>query len=204
MVELFFDGGGFMYPILIIFIFGFAFVGERLYYLISGLSSNYKFAEEVADTITSEGVESALSQCDQAVGPVANVCYAAIEKANGSVDAAEKSAEQAAGIEMASLEKNMTWISLSIAIAPMFGFLGTVWGMIEAFNKIEGANDISPSIVAGGISIALLTTAFGLLVALILQFLQNLVMYIIDNQILNMQKSTMLILDRIYKLDKSN
>ena len=93
----------------------------------------------------------------------------------------------------------MTWISLSIAIAPMFGFLGTVWGMIEAFNDIKMANDISPAVVAGGISVALLTTAFGLVVALILQFLQNLVMYIIDNQIVTMQKSTTLILDTISK-----
>ena len=202
MVQLFIDGGGFMYPILIIFIFGFTFVGERLYHLIKGLSSNYKFAQNVADTITSEGMESALTQCDQAIGPVAHVCYAAIQKADDGVEAAEKSVEQAAGLEMASLEKNMTWISLSIAIAPMFGFLGTVWGMIQAFNDIKNANDISPAIVAGGISVALLTTAFGLLVALILQFLQNLVMYIIDNQIVNMQKSTVLILDSITKTNK--
>ena len=123
--------------------------------------------------------------------------YAAIEKSDDGVAVAEKSLDQASGIEMASLEKNMTWISLSIAIAPMFGFLGTVWGMIEAFNDIKMANDISPAVVAGGISVALLTTAFGLVVALILQFLQNLVMYIIDNQIVTMQKSTALILDSI-------
>ena len=204
MVGLFLDGGGFMYPILLIFIFGFAFVGERLYYLISGLSSNYKFAQHVANTIASEGIEPALAKCDRAVGPVANICYAALQNANEGVDVAEKSAEQAAGIEMASLEKNMTWISLSIAIAPMFGFLGTVWGMIKAFEAIAAANNVNAKIVAEGISVALLTTAFGLLVALILQFLQNLVMYIIDNQIVNMQKSVALILDRIYKFNKSN
>ena len=91
---------------------------------------------------------------------------------------------------MASLEKNMTWISLCIAIAPMLGFLGTVWGMIQAFNDIKLANDISPAVVVGGISVALLTTAFGLLCAVILQLLQNAVMYIIDNQIVTMQKAT--------------
>jgi biopolymer transport protein ExbB len=91
----------------------------------------------------------------------------------------------------------MTWISLSIAIAPMFGFLGTVWGMIEAFNDIKMANDISPAVVAGGISVALLTTAFGLVVALILQLLQNTVMYIIDNQVVTLQKSSSLVINSI-------
>jgi biopolymer transport protein ExbB len=102
---------------------------------------------------------------------------------------------------MASLEKNMTWISLCIATAPMLGFLGTVWGMIQAFNDIKMANDISPAVVAGGISVALLTTAFGLVVAVVLQILQNAVMYIIDNQIVTMQKSTTMLLNAIEKGD---
>ena len=197
MVQLFLDGGGFMWPILIIFIFGFVFVGERLYHLIKGMAANYKFATEVASVVESSGFDSGLSKCDELEGPVSNLCYSALERANLGVEEAEKSLEQSAAIEMASLEKNMTWISLSIAIAPMFGFLGTVWGMIQAFNDIKMANDISPAVVAGGISVALLTTAFGLVVALILQFLQNLVMYIIDNQIVTLQKSTSLIINTI-------
>jgi len=202
MVELFLKGGGFMWPILIILIFGIAFVGERLYHLISGLH-NDQFAQGIADSINSEGLQSALAKCKASQGPVSNLCYSAIEKGDDGVGAVEKVIDQTSGIEMASLEKNMTWISLSIATAPMFGFLGTVWGMIQAFNDIEAANDISPAVVAGGISVALLTTAFGLVVALILQFLQNLVMYIIDNQIVAMQKSTVLILDCIAKLNRS-
>tara|TARA_Y100001970_G_C14176305_1_gene827191 strand:- start:910 stop:1521 length:612 start_codon:yes stop_codon:yes gene_type:complete len=197
MVQLFLDGGGFMWPILIIFIFGFVFVGERLYHLIMGMAANYEFAIDIANEVKSSGFESGLSKCDELEGPVSNLCYSALERANLGVTAAEKSLEQSAAIEMASLEKNMTWISLSIAIAPMFGFLGTVWGMIQAFNDIKMANDISPAVVAGGISVALLTTAFGLVVALILQFLQNLVMYIIDNQIVTLQKSTSLIINTI-------
>ena len=204
MVQLFIDGGGFMWPILIVFIFGFTFVGERIYHLMQGLGADYNFAAEVASTMQNSGKQAALTQCSDSVGPVANLCYAAIEKSDDGVEVAEKSLDQASGIEMASLEKNMTWISLSIAIAPMFGFLGTVWGMIEAFNDIKMANDISPAVVAGGISVALLTTAFGLVVALILQFLQNLVMYIIDNQIVTMQKSTVLILDAISNSNQNN
>ena len=205
-----------MWPILLILIFGIAFVGERLFHLISGLS-NIRFAENVADTILaidedgntitedgkSAGLPAALAQCEVSKGPVSNLCYAAIAAGDKGPEAAEKAVEQTAGIEMASLEKNMTWISLSIAIAPMFGFLGTVWGMIKAFEDIAAAEDIKPSIVATGISIALLTTAFGLVAALILQFLQNLVMYIIDNQIVLMQRSTVLILDRISQLNSS-
>tara|TARA_Y100000748_G_scaffold284707_1_gene266692 strand:- start:99 stop:713 length:615 start_codon:yes stop_codon:yes gene_type:complete len=201
MVQLFIDGGGFMWPILFIFIIGFVFVGERLYHLIKGLSANEKFAIDVVNTLENDGVEQAKSKCTSTVGPVANLCFNALEKADRGADAAEKTLDQTGSIEMASLEKNMTWISLCIATAPMLGFLGTVWGMIQAFNDIKMANDISPAVVAGGISVALLTTAFGLVVAVVLQILQNAVMYIIDNQIVTMQKSTTMLLNAIGKGD---
>ena len=199
MVQLFVDGGGFMWPILFIFIIGFVFVGERLYHLIKGLSSTEEFAMEVASTLEKSGVQAAKSLCEDSIGPVANLCGSALDKADSGVEAVEKTLDQAGIIEMASMEKNMTWISLCIATAPMLGFLGTVWGMIQAFNDIKMANDISPAVVAGGISVALLTTAFGLVVAVILQILQNAVMYIIDNQIVTLQKSTTMLVDAIEK-----
>ena len=199
MVQLFVDGGGFMWPILFIFIIGFVFVGERLYHLIKGLASTEEFALEVANTLEKSGVDAAKNLCEQSIGPVANLCGCALEKTDSGVDAVEKRLDQAGAIEMASMEKNMTWISLCIATAPMLGFLGTVWGMIQAFNDIKMANDISPAVVAGGISVALLTTAFGLVVAVILQILQNAVMYIIDNQIVTLQKSTTMLLDSLQK-----
>ena len=199
MVQLFVDGGGFMWPILFIFIIGFVFVGERLYHLIKGLASTEEFAMEVATTLEKSGVKAAKSLCEESVGPVANLCGSALEKADSGVDAVEKTLDQAGAIEMASMEKNMTWISLCIATAPMLGFLGTVWGMIQAFNDIKMANDISPAVVAGGISVALLTTAFGLVVAVILQILQNAVMYIIDNQIVTLQKSTTMLINSMEK-----
>ena len=202
MVQLFLDGGGFMWPILIVFIFGLAFVIERIYHLLKGLSTDLSFAESLSNIILEKGIDSAKSECEGKLGPVANLCSAALERADRGIKEAEKSLDQAGAVEMASLEKNMTWISLSIAIAPMFGFLGTVWGMIEAFNDIKMANDISPAVVAGGISVALLTTAFGLVVALVLQLLQNTVMYIIDNQIVTLQRSSSLIINSI--TDKSS
>ena len=197
MVQLFIDGGGFMWPILGIGAIGLIFVGERLYHLISGLQANESFAQDVSKITLEEGFDSAKQRCQEAVGPVANLCYNALENAEGGAADAEKALEQTIGIEMASLEKNMTWISLCIATAPMLGFLGTVWGMIQAFNDIKMANDISPAIVAGGISVALLTTAFGLVIAVILQILQNTVLYIIDNQIVTMQKATSYLLQSI-------
>jgi len=197
MVQLFIDGGGFMWPILFIFIIGFVFVGERLYHLVKGLNADENFALDVVNTYKQFGVEKAKTVCEDSIGPVSNLCSIALGKADQGVDAAEKALDQSGSIEMASLEKNMTWISLCIATAPMLGFLGTVWGMIQAFNDIKMANDISPAVVAGGISVALLTTAFGLVVAVILQILQNAVMYIIDNQIVTLQKSTSMLLNAI-------
>mgnify|MGYP001370904224 CR=1 FL=1 len=199
MVQLFVDGGNFMWPILGVFIIGLAFVGERLYHLIAGLGTDEKFASSLANEIQSSSLESALNRCSNKVGPVANICYNALERSPEGVEASEKALDQTGNIEMASLEKNMTWISLCIAIAPMLGFLGTVWGMIQAFNDIKMANDISPAVVAGGISVALLTTAFGLVAAVILQILQNAVLYIIDNQIVSMQKSSAILLQAIGK-----
>ena len=201
MVQLFIDGGGFMWPILFIFIIGLVFVLERLYHLFKGLSSNEAFAQEIADTVTSSGIDSAKGNCEGAKGPVANLCMAALDRAHLGADEAEQALDHSGSIEMASMEKNMTWISLCIATAPMLGFLGTVWGMIQAFNDIKMANDISPAVVAGGISVALLTTAFGLVVAVILQIFQNAVLYIIDNQIVTLQKSTTSLL---YAIKDSN
>lgn len=197
MVQLFIDGGGFMWPILFVFIVGFVFVGERLYHLIKGLASNEDFAANVAQAVENDSIKAAQDLCVGAIGPVANLCSAALDRAHLGEAAAEKALDQSGAIEMASLEKNMTWISLCIAIAPMLGFLGTVWGMIQAFNDIKMANDISPAVVAGGISVALLTTAFGLVCAVVLQLLQNAVMYIIDNQIVTLQKSTSMLLKSI-------
>ena len=203
MVQLFVDGGGFMIPILLIFIIGLAFVIERLYQRAGASAIVTYFAEEIANTVKSSGIESAKAQCEDAQGPVANLCLAALDRADLGAKEAEHALDYSGSIEMASMEKNMTWISLCIATAPMLGFLGTVWGMIQAFNDIKMANDISPAVVAGGISVALLTTAFGLVVAVVLQIFQNAVMYIIDNQIVTLQKSTTALLHAIKDSNKN-
>ena len=193
----FIQGGSFMIPILVILVLGLLFVGERLFFLIKGLGFGFNFAESVAHTVDSEGIKSAVDRSAEGVGPIANLCHETISKAEFGVEEAEKSMDNTSAIEMAAMEKNMTWISLCIATAPMIGFLGTVVGMIQAFDDIKAANDISPAVVAGGISVALLTTAFGLIAAVVLQLLQNVCLYIIDLQIVNMQKSSVVIMDSI-------
>ena len=199
MIEYFLKGGTFMWPILVVFIIGLIFVIERLIHLIKSLSTKESFAEDIAMTIASSGVAEAKSKSEGAIGPVANLCNVALEEADNGEEAVEKALDQTGTIEMATLEKNMTWISLSIAVAPMLGFLGTVVGMVSAFDKIAEASDIDASLVAEGISQALLTTAFGLICAVVLLMLQNAVIYIIDNQILSMQRSSMMLVKSISK-----
>jgi len=199
MVEFFENGGAFMWPILIVLVIGLAFVGERLYHLIRAMKTKFDFAVSVASEINDKGFDSARKTCEENIGPVANLCYNALEVADQGADVSEKTIEQTAGIELSALEKNMTWISLCIATAPMLGFLGTIAGMIVAFGQIAAADNISPSIVAEGIGQALNTTAFGLVVAVILQFGQNIVMFIIDNIVVTIQKSTTVVLQSIAK-----
>jgi biopolymer transport protein ExbB len=202
MVELFIDGGGFMWPILGIFIIGLIFIGERLIHLISTLKWGEEFASDVTNKLDASGVLDAQTMCENGNGPIANLFLVGLANINKGVIGVEKSIDSQANIEMSSLEKNMTWIALCIATAPMLGFLGTVWGMVSAFDAIAAADNISAKIVAEGISQALLTTAFGLVVAVILQILQNTVLYIIDNQIVSIQKSVNSFLKSVEKFSK--
>ncbi|MDC0145693.1 MotA/TolQ/ExbB proton channel family protein [bacterium] len=202
MVELFINGGSFMWPILAIFIIGLIFVGERLIHLISTLKWGEAFAGDVTNKLDSSGVLDAQTMCENGNGPISNLLLVGLMNINKGVSGVEKSIDAQANVEMASLEKNMTWIALCIATAPMLGFLGTVWGMVSAFDAIAAADNISAKIVAEGISQALLTTAFGLVVAVILQILQNTVLYIIDNQVVAIQKSVNSLLKSVENFSK--
>ncbi len=202
MVKLFINGGNCMWPILGIFIVGLVFVGERLVHLISSSKWGEDFSNEVTDTLNTSGALEAQTMCEQGQGPIANLLLTGLNNIQKGVDGVEKSIDARANVEMSSLEKNMTWIALCIATAPMLGFLGTVWGMVGAFDAIAAADNISAKIVAEGISQALLTTAFGLVVAVILQILQNTVLYIIDNKIIAIQKSVNAFLATVDKINK--
>ncbi len=191
MVELFLKGGNFMWPILGVFVFGLAFAIERLISLLLSMSSNKKkFVMKVNSALREEGPEAAMEVCASTRGPIASVFNAGLMRLNRGVDAMEKAIMNAGQIEMSFLEKNLVWISTVIGVAPMLGFTGTVWGMISAFDSIAASNDITPSIVADGISQALLTTVFGLIVAMIMQIFSNLFIAIIDKIVNDMQEAS--------------
>ncbi|MBT3299959.1 MAG: MotA/TolQ/ExbB proton channel family protein [Candidatus Marinimicrobia bacterium] len=199
MVHYFFEGGDFMWPILFSLIFGLGFAIERFYSLMmSGIDSK-KFFDDIIEKIDGEGPKAALALCEATPGPVSAIFHAGLSRMRRGLDEVEKAIQNAGGIEMAFLEKNMIWLNAVITIAPMLGFTGTVVGMIAAFDAIKAANDISPAVVAGGISQALLTTAFGLIVAMIIQTFQNVFVARIDKLILEMEEQSVQIMDHLYE-----
>ncbi len=201
MVEYFVNGGPFMWPILISLVFGLGFSFERLYSLLMSSVNSKQFFQEVSETLETEGDEAALSLCENTRGPVAAIFYTGLARRHRGVSEVEKAIQSAGPLEMAFLEKNMIWLNAVITIAPMIGFTGTVVGMIGAFDAIKAANDISPAVVAGGISQALLTTAFGLIVAMIVQTFQNLFVNRIDKLILDMEEHSFQLVDHLYEIE---
>ena len=202
MVDFFVQGGGFMWPILIALLFGLAIIGERAYSLINSSSNTDQFFDDVKTIYDDSGKEQAVEFCENTPGPVASIFYAGLSKMEKTKEEIEKAGQNAGGLEMAFLEKNMIWINSVITIAPMLGFTGTVVGMIKAFEDIKMANDISPAVVAGGISQALLTTAFGLIVAMIMQVAQNFFVSMIDKLILDMEEQSIKIVEYLHSSKK--
>tara|TARA_B100000886_G_scaffold338439_1_gene301282 strand:+ start:719 stop:1330 length:612 start_codon:yes stop_codon:yes gene_type:complete len=201
MVYYFLEGGAFMWPILLTLIFGLAFVIERAYSLMMSGVDSQAFFDKVSKSISENGAEAAAEVCKQEQGPVSVIFQAGLSKVNRGIDEVEKAIQNAGAIEMAFLEKNMIWLNAVITIAPMLGFTGTVVGMIAAFDAIKAANDISPAVVAGGISQALLTTAFGLVVAMIIQTFQNVFVARIDKLVLDMEEQSIKIVDYLQEVE---
>lgn len=195
LVNLFVQGGAFMWPILVVFALGLIISFERLYSLSVAEIQTKKFLKDVEDIIRDEGVEAAKEYCAESSSPVASMYHEALSRIDQGIEKVEKTIASAGSLEMAFLEKNQVWLSTVITLAPMLGFTGTVWGMVKAFQDIAKANDISPTIVADGISMALLTTLFGLIVAMIIQVFQNWFLTRIDKLIIDMEKSSVTLLD---------
>ncbi len=201
--ERFVEGGpGFMGIVLLCLILGLAIAIERIIYLNLSTTNTKKLATNVEDALSSGGVEAAKEVCRNTKGPVASIYYQGLDRADESVEAAEKAVIAYGGVQMGQLEKNVSWISLFIALAPMLGFMGTVIGMIDAFDKIQAAGDMNPSLVAGGIKIALLTTVFGLVVAIILQIFYNYIVSKIDSIVNNMEDASISLIDLLAKYKK--
>lgn len=200
LAEKFEAGGGFMYPILAALILGLAFSIERLWTLSRARVNTKQFIVKVKRALDEGGVQAAMDVCANTRGPVASVFHAGLLRADEGLEAAEKAIISYGGIEMSFLERGLIWISTFITIAPMLGFTGTVQGMIAAFDAIKEAAQISPAIVAEGISIALLTTLFGLVVAMILQVFYNYFVSRIDRLVGDMEESSIELIDALYEL----
>ena len=196
--EQFIQGGAsFMGIVLLCLILGLAVAIERIIYLNMASTNTTKLKLQVEDALASGGVEAAKEVCRNTKGPVASIYYQGLDRAGESVESAEKAVVSYGGVQMGQLEKNVSWLSLFIAIAPMLGFMGTVIGMIQAFQKIAAVGNLSASLIAGDIQVALLTTVFGLITAIILQIFYNYIIAKIDSIVNDMEDSSIALIDML-------
>lgn len=200
MVDLFIKGGNFMYPLLVMLFFGIVVISERFYTLFKAHINAKEFMVELQDVLKQDGPEGAAELCSNTRGPVATVLHAGLLRLDRGIEHVEKSIEESGAIEMAFLERGLVWLSTVANLAPLVGFLGTVSGMIRAFNDIAAAGDVDPSVVAGGISEALITTASGLVVAIPVQAAYNFFLSKIDKIIIDLQESSNQFVDDLIQL----
>jgi len=198
--QKFIQGGPmYMAPILICFILGLALCIERIIYLNMASTNTGKLLNKIEDALKSGGAEAAKEVCRNTQGPVASIFYQGLDRAEHGLDMVEKSVVSYGSVQMGLMERGLSWISLFIGLAPMLGFFGTVVGMIQAFDAIAAANNISPGIVAGGIGVALITTVAGLIVAMILQVFYNYLVAKIDSIVNDMEDSSISLIDLLIK-----
>ena len=196
LMQKFLEGGwGWMLPVLVCLIIGLAIAIERMLYLSFSNINTKKFIEKFAETLNGQGVEAAKDFCRNTKGPVASIYYQGLDRYDQGMDAVEKAVVSYGSVQTGQMESGLSWIGLFIALSPMLGFMGTVVGMIGAFDQIQAAGDISPTIVAGGIKVALLTTLMGLIAAVILQLFYNYVVTKIDALVNTMEDASITLVD---------
>lgn len=188
-------GAGFMSAVALCLILGLAIAIERIIYLSLATADSKKLLADVEKALNEQGVEAAKEICRNTRGPVAAVFYQGLMRIEDGVDIAEKSIVAYGSVQASLLERNLSWVGLFIGLAPMLGFMGTVIGMIEAFDRIQQAGDISATIVAGGIKVALITTVAGLIVAIILQIFYNYILARIEALVGDLEDSSISMLD---------
>lgn len=193
-----------MTPVLICLIIGLALSIERIVYLNLSTINTKKFLDDVETALKNGGVEEAKDLCRNTRGPIASIFYQGLDRSDEGIEMVEKSVVAYGGVQMGLLEKGLSWLALFIALAPMLGFLGTVIGMIFAFDKIVSDGQVSPTTVAGGIKVSLLTTVFGLIAAIILQVFYNYIVSKIDGLVNEMEDSSISLVDMMlkYKITK--
>ncbi|MDR4931058.1 MotA/TolQ/ExbB proton channel family protein [Segatella bryantii] len=190
---------GFMSLVALALVLGLAFCIERIIYLSLSEIDAKKMMKDIEAKVEADDIEGAKSLCRETRGPVASICYQGLLRIHESIDDIERSISSYGTVQAANLEKGCSWIKLFIATAPSLGFLGTVIGMVMAFDQIEQAGDISPTIVASGMKVALITTIFGIIVALILQMFYNYILSKIEHLDSQMEESAITLMDIIAK-----
>ncbi len=198
LMQKFLEGGwGWMLPILIVLVLGLAIAIERILFLAFSSINTKKFIAQVEAALKEGGVEAAKEVCRNTRGPIASIYWQGLDRANQGLDAVEKAVVSYGSVQTGQLESGLTWLSLFISLSPSLGFLGTVVGLVQSFDAIQAAGDISPALVAGGMKVALLTTLLGLISAMILQVFYNYVISKIDSIVNEMEDASISLLDML-------
>ena len=203
MMQKFLEGGWqWMLPILVFLVLGLAVAIERILYLSLSTINSKKFIAKVEETLQNGGIEAAKEICRNTRGPIASIYYQGLDRYDQGLDSVEKAVVSYGSVQTGQMESGLTWIGLFIALSPMLGFMGTVVGMVDAFDAIQAAGDISPTLVAGGIKVALLTTLMGLIAAVILQLCYNYIVSKIDSLVNTMEDSSITLMDILTAYNK--
>ena len=203
LLKKFLEGGwGWMLLPLVCLILGMAIAVERILYLALSKINTKKFIARVEEILNAEGVEAAKEYCRNTRGPVASIFYQGLMRYDQGIESVEKAVVSYGSVQQGNMESGLSWISLCIALAPSLGFMGTVVGMIQAFDDIQAQATISPAVVAGGIKVALLTTMLGLIAAVILQVFFNYILAQIEAQVVKMEDSSIQLIDMLSAYNK--
>ena len=203
LMQKFLEGGwAWMLPILVCLVIGLAIAIERILFLTFSNINSKKFIAKVEDALNKNGIEAAKEVCRNTKGPIASIYYQGLDRYDQGLDAVEKAVVSYGSVQTGQMESGLSWIGLFIALSPMLGFMGTVVGMIAAFDAIQAAGDISPTLVAGGIKVALLTTLMGLIAAVVLQLFYNYIVSKIDSLVNDMEDSSITLMDILTAYNK--
>ena len=202
LMQKFLEGGwGWMLPILIVLVLGLAIAIERILFLGLSTINTKKFVAAVEKALNEGGIEAAKAVCRDTKGPIASIYYQGLSRYEQGLDAVEKAVVSYGSVQTGQLESGLGWLGLFIALSPSLGFMGTVVGLVQSFDSIQAAGDISPALVAGGMKVALLTTLLGLIAAMILQVFYNYVIVKIDGIVNEMEDASITLMDilTVYK-----
>lgn len=203
LMQKFLEGGwGWMLPVLLCLVIGLAVAIERILFLSLSTINSKKFIAALEEALRNGGIEAAKDVCRNTRGPIASIYYQGLDRYDQGLDAVEKAVVSYGSVQTGQMESGLSWIGLFIALSPMLGFMGTVVGMIGAFDAIQAAGDISPTLVAGGIKVALLTTLMGLIAAVILQLFYNYIVSKIDSLVNDMEDSSITLMDILTAYNK--